>query len=196
MQAWKYLSPAAWALDTSHQKNPADVAAPYLDQQEDLFTGKNNPWAPEGMQDKGGLGQQFYNMGTDPTSYYNNIASGYEESPGFQDQLREAQMAASGASAAAGVRGTPGDVLGQGKLAGALRSQDFQNWYNNVMGIHDTGLKGQSDQLGNLAGVYGSKAGLGYSGQVHKNEAENASTQQFLQLLMAALGAGKTGGYM
>jgi hypothetical protein len=179
----------------SNQMNPADVAMPYFKNIEQMQRGQFNPYAPEGMQDQGGLGQQYYGMGTDPTGHLNDLMGQYQESPGFRRQMEEAMKMARYGAAGSGMGGTESALMDQGALAGALQSQDMQQWLQNVMGVQNQGMQGQERQMGDLWNNMGTQGTLGFQGQQQKNSDRNSLWKAGLQGI-GSLGGAFLGGPM
>lgn len=171
-----------------NQTNPADVAMPYFKEMEGMQRGNYNPYAPQGMQDQGGLGQQYYGMGSNPAGHINDIMGQYQESPGFQRQMENAMKMARYGAAGAGMGGTESALMDQGQLAGALQSQDMQQWLQNVLGVQNQGMQGQERQLEGLYNNMGTQGTMAHQGQAQKNQAENDRFNSWLNL------AGNLGG--
>lgn len=95
-----------------------------------------------------GIQGQFSQMMNDPGGFYNKIAGGYHQSPGYQWQLGQGMNAANNAAAAGGMLGSPMHQQQASTMAEGLANQDFQNYLNQVMGV-------QSRGLGGATGLYG-----------------------------------------
>lgn len=141
--------------------NPADSALKYLEQIPGQYT---NP------------------------SMYNDISSQYKQSPGYKFRLKEGLDAINNSAAAGGMLGSNQHQFQSGKLAEDLADQDFNNYWNQRMGLNE--------DMGNL---FGQKAQYGYAGAAGKNQDRANQIQQLLKLLGIGGGAivgGLAGGPM
>lgn len=95
------------------------------------------------------------NQGQNPVQLYNQYASQYQMSPFAQAQIKTGQTNANNAAAASGMLGSGASQIAAANLAQSVRSQDFNNYMGNVLG-----LRGQ--YLGGLGGLQheGFQAGM------------------------------------
>lgn len=178
------------------QKNPADAAMPYLQGIPGQTLPYYQPWMQGGQnamnQSQGVYGQ----MTNDPNSYYDKIASGYKESPGYQWKLKQGMNASNNAAAAGGMAGSLQHQQQSTEMANGIASQDFNDYLSQVLGINKTGLqgnenamnrgfdasKGYADLLGSNAAQ---QAGLAFQGQ----SGENSKSQSGWESLFSGAGA-------
>ncbi|MGE4118945.1 MAG: hypothetical protein AB7F29_13815 [Candidatus Nitrosocosmicus sp.] len=160
-------------------KNPAKSAMNYYNQIPGAVQPYYQPYIDAG---KGAMGQmqgQLDDLLGGGTQ--NKLGESYQESPGYQKQLHDALLAASNASAAGGMAGSPMHQEQAMGLASDLAAKDYQNYMNNQMGLYGLGFgglgdinkmgfdasKGYGDLLGsNLA----QQGALSYLGQMQKNQ--------------------------
>ena len=176
----------------SRRDNPANAARPYLDQAMNTQTQYVN--RGQGASDQ--LYDQQSRMAADPNAYYNEIAKNYQQSDNFKQQLAEGLGAAGNSAAAGGMRGSPMDQDYSAKLAAHLQGEDFQKWYQNVMGIHSQGQAGQQHTAdtgfmasGNQADIYGNQAELATKSQDWENRRRKAFMDAYLKFNATGLGA-------
>ena len=164
----------------SGQKNPADAAMPYLQGIPGQTLPYYHPWM-EGGQNAMNQSQGVYGqMTNDPNAYYDKIASGYKESPGYQWKLKQGMNASNNAAAAGGMAGSLQHQQQSQQMGNDIASQDFNDYLNQVLGINKTGLQGNENAMGRgfdaskgYADLLGSnaaqQAGLAFQGQAGKN---------------------------
>jgi hypothetical protein len=103
---------------------------------------------------------------------YNQIAGGYQQSPGFQNNLKMAMTAGNNAAAADGMLGTNQHQFMNAQEATNLANNDFQTYMQNRLGM--------GDRLGSTKGQQGA---YGFAGQQGMNQQHSALIGQLLQLL-------------
>jgi len=175
------------------KNNAADAAMPYLNQVPGIGQQNYAPYNQQGLgafQQAGGIyGQQAQ----DPSAFLNDLYSKYSMSGGYQMKMQDALKAAQGASAAGGYAGTPEDIKDQMRMAQNIGDEGFQQYYNNAMGIQNTGLQGLSHQgdvgfngagqlSDYLANAYGNQASAAYAGQAQQNQNKSNFMNQIMQL--------------
>ena len=153
------IAKAEQEMQQQYQQGRSDISGALSGAQGGL-----NPYMQAGV---GGLGayQNALAGMADPQAYYNKIMSGYQESPTAQYQQQQAIKAATSAGTASG-------TLGSGELGRQMEqqsqqisSQDMQNYLNNVLGINnqylsgESGLAGMGQQAANQSGQWGMNAG-------------------------------------
>lgn len=164
--------------------NPADVAMPYLNKIPGTVKPYYDPYINAGNQSLSSLMGQYGNLINDPGALMNKMASGYQQSPGYQFNYNQGMNAVNNAAAAGGMLGTPSHQMDAGKMASNLANQDYNNYLGNVLGMYKTGLGGMGDvtHLGygasnDLASILSSnlmnQAGLAFQGQANQNQSSN-----------------------
>lgn len=149
-------------------KNPADAAMPYYEQIPDILKEYLQPYVDTGMQSMGILADQYGNLVSDPNAMYNQIMGGYDTSASYQAQKKEMTGEASNTAAAGGFTGTTTDIYNQESIINDLMSQDMQKYYQNVLGMYDTGLQGEQNLF---------NTGYNASGELSSGLANNLSTE-------------------
>lgn len=185
----------------SDWSNPADAAMPYFGQISDQLKQYMNPYIQRGNQALDITQGQYGNLINDPSAMYNKIASGYQQSPGFQFALKQGLNAADNRNAAGGMSLSPAAEQNRMEVATGLANQDFGNYMGRATGLYNTGLSGMqgignmgfdaSKSLSeNLASMLLSQAMLAYQGQ----NAENQHDDGGLGSLLGGLGSFAGGG--
>jgi hypothetical protein len=179
-------------------KNPADAAMPYLNQIPGVGHQYYDPWINQGINAMGQTSGVYNQMTMNPGDYYNKIASGYKQSPGYQFKLQQGLGAAGNAAAAGGMAGSPQHQQQATSVAEGIANQDFNDYLNQVLGINRTGLQGQenaqnrgygasqglSDLLGsNLA----QQANLAFQGQAGENARDKSGWESIFSGIGSAL---------
>lgn len=183
------LSKFLWG---SKKNNPTNAAMPYINQ--GIQT--QQPYVDRGNQASTQLNDQYSQMSQDPNAYFNKIAGGYQQSAGFQDKQNELLRQANNTAAAGGYVGGEQHQKGALGLTNALMNEDFQNWYNNVMGIQGKGQAGQQhigdqgfDASSNMANLYGQQGQLAFQGKDWENRRQQEQANQLMKLLATGGGA-------
>lgn len=78
----------------------------------------------------------------DPVAFYNKIASQYKMTPEAQAQIKVGQAGANNAATAAGMLGSGAAQTAAANLAQSVRSQDFDKYMANALGINSQYLSG------------------------------------------------------
>ena len=183
-------------------QTPADAARPYYDKIIPMEQGNYNPYMEQGQQAGNTLTDQFGQLANDPGAKYNDLMSGYNETPGFQQHRKESLQAAQNSAAAGGERGTQDDQVFQARLANSLSNEDMQNYYKNVSGLYGTGLQGEQglyntgydatkSLTSDTANVYGQQGQLAYNSQ-----AEHDKRKQDLLGSLIKAGGTIAGGFL
>lgn len=181
-------------------KNPAESAMPYLQQIPGTITPYYQPYVDTGTQAMQDFYKQISQMSASPQDYYNQLAAGYTQSPGYQYSVDQATKAANQNAAAGGMFGTPAEQEAIAQQTAGLASQDFNNYMNQILGIGQTGLKGEeyltgvgykssSELASDLAKNLMSQAGLEYKGAQGENMYNAQQQSQMMQMLGSALAA-------
>ena len=180
-------------MGSGSQMNAADAAMPYLNQVPGVGQQYYSPYINQGGQAFQQAGDIYGQQAQNPQDFLSQLMEGYKTSGGYQMKLEDALKAARGASAAGGYAGGAEDIKNQMRLAQNIGDEGFQQYYNNVTGLQNTGLQGlqQQGQTGfagaqglsdYLAGAYGSQANAAYSGQAQQNQNDSNFLNQLLQL--------------
>lgn len=163
----------SWVSNLFKQnEDPSKSANQYLDQIPGAMGQYYQPWIQSGDDARGQLTGQYGQMTNDPGALYSRLASGYQQSPGYQSKMNAALSASQNASAAGGMLGTPYDQTRAQQTASGIAGQDFNDYMNQIMGIYGAGQKGMQGQQD-----YGFRAGTGYAdsmGQVLGQQGQNA----------------------
>ena len=183
----------------------AKEANKYLNQIPGAMQPYYKPYMEAGQNALGQLMGQYGQLTGSTGDVYNKLASGYQESPGFQSALKQALGAAGNQAAAGGMSGTPQAQLQSADVAGTLSQKDFGDYMGRMMGLYNTGLSGLSgiNQQGFGANTdYANMLGsiLGQQGQYGAMEKamRNQQRGQGIGQLFGGLGslfAGPLGGF-
>ena len=151
------------------------------------------PYVQAGTDSMGGLQDQLARMYQDPSALYQELGSGYRESPGFQHSVQSATQAANRAAAAGGQLGSPAEQQALSQQITGMADQDFGDYMGNVMGMYGQGVQG----LQGLTGL-GYQAGTGLADQLANARYQQAgleaqarqASQAGMSGLLGALGMG------
>lgn len=174
-------------------RNPADAAQGYLGQIPGAVNPYYQPYINAGQQSMGQTQGIYNQMTQNPNDYYNKIASGYKESPGYQFKLQQGLGAANNAAAAGGMAGSPEHQFQSAGIAEGFANQDFNDYLQNVLGINQTGLQGQENALGRgynastgygdiLGQLLGKQGQYAYAGQAGQNAQQGNNLSNILKL--------------
>lgn len=183
-----------------NEPNPANSAMPYLNQIPQMEKQYYNPYIQNAQTAYQNLAPSLNQMASSPADYLQQLMQQYQPSREYQLARDEALRAAGNTAAAGGMRGSQQDIENEAKLTDMLMGKDMQQWLSNVLGIQQTGLKGEGglydtgfnatrDLSSDLANVLGEQAGLAFQGQ----REENQRSGDLLSGLGKALGAGLGG---
>lgn len=177
--------------------NPANSAMPYLDQIPGVAHQGYDPYVNAGLDASGRTKSTYEDLMNDPTAFMNKLMEAYKpsEAYGFQKDLLTKEMG--NTAAAGGIAGTPLDRMNQAEEVQGLLSKDMQQFFQNALGIFNTGLQGEEnianrgyDATGRLTdtlgGALNQKGGLAFQGAQQKNSDRNG----MLSALAKALGLG------
>jgi hypothetical protein len=132
-------------------KNPYDSANKYYDQIPGQQHQAYDPWINYGQQ-----------LTQHPGERLNEIGQGYHQSPGFQFALQQALQGSGHGAAAGGMAGSPQHEQQNMGIATNLANQDYNQWLQNALGLHNTGYQ------------YGQQAGLQLGDNLSSNSAQRA----------------------
>lgn len=166
-------------------KNPATQANKYLDQIPGQVSPYYQPYQQAGNEALGNVQNEYGKLTNNPGEFYNQLASGYQESPGYKFQLNRALGAGNNAAAMGGYLGTPQHQESNMEIAQGLTSKDYEDYLNHVMGLYGQGLQGQqgisnqgfqaNTDYGNLlAQLQNAKANYAFAGQAGQNAARSS----------------------
>lgn len=166
-----------------NNNNPYDAASSYFNKIPGTVSPYYQPYINAGNQAMGQLQGQYGNLVNDPTAMLNQIGKGYQQSPGFQFQMNQAQQAAGNAAAAGGMLGSPQHQYQSADLANNLANQDYWNYVNHGLNQYQTGLQGLGglNQMGfqgstDLAQLLGSnmmnQGNLAFAGEAAQNQSK------------------------
>src|ERR1700685_1979054 len=131
------------SMKSPDYNNPANAAMPYLDK----IPGAVSPYYKQ-YQDRGGragenLESEYGQLTGNPGDLYSKLGEGYKQSPGYQFKLQQALMAGNNAAAAGGLAGSGQHQQINEQTANDIASGDFNDYMKNIMGLYNTGIKGQ-----------------------------------------------------
>jgi hypothetical protein len=180
--------------------NPAQPGMEYLNQIPGAVKPYYDPYINAGKESLASLMAQYGQLVSNPGERYSQLGQGFQESPGYQFQYEQGMNAANSAAAAGGMAGTPYAQQNAATFSSQLANQDYYNYMNQVLGLYNTGLGGQSgiNQMGygasdamanQLSSSLMNQAGMAYQGANNQNAANQAGNSNLLQMGGAALGA-------
>lgn len=159
--------------------SPGDAAAPYLKKAGEDLRLYSNDYIDRGTRAQNTLEDLFKNIRENPQSIMDLLGKGYQQSPGFDWNMKRSQQAINNASAAGGMLGTPQHEQQSADMASALSSRDFGDYMQRMMGIWGTGVQGTEnfanrgwdasktlmEDLANLGGAQGAYAAQDTAGR-------------------------------
>jgi hypothetical protein len=177
-------------------QDPAKQAMPYLNQAEGMYKENLNPYIEQGKTAFNNTQPTYDQMSQNPSQFYDNLFSKYSETEGFKRSRQNALDAARNSAAAGGFAGTPYDQEQQARLANDLSQENYQQYFNNIRDVQNTGFGGQEkaiergyganqDLTSLLSQLLGSKAGMSFQGASQNNQ----NRSNFMRMLAQALGA-------
>jgi len=174
-------------------QNPADAARPYLDKMPGAIKPFYEPYINRGNNASNTLQDEYGKQINDPGGINARLGAGYKESPGYQFKLHQALAAGDNAAAAGGMIGSNQHQQTNMQLANDISSQDFNDYMSRVLGIYNSGIKGNegfsergynaSNELGQSIGNnYLNEATLAYKGAGAENENNQNETKANAQM--------------
>lgn len=168
-----------------------------------------NPYIEQGKTAGARTSTEYGKMLDDPTAFVNQIMQSYQPSKGYEFRENRLKQGAANNAAAGGFSGTQYDNEQQSELVNALLSEDMQQYLDNILGVHGTGLAGKENiaQRGfnasqSLADFLGSnatqQAGLAHNSQQQNMQRRDARSNAYMRLgsqLGGALGGIFNGGF-
>lgn len=183
----------------------AKEANKYLNQIPGAMQPYYQPYMGAGKNALGQLMGQYGQLTGSTGDVYNKLAGGYQQSPGFQQAMKQAMTGVSNQAAAGGMLGTPQAQLQSADVAGGLAQKDFGDYMSRMMGLYGTGLQGLSginqmgfgastDYANMLGNVLGQQAQYGAMEKSMRNQQRGQGMGQLFGGL-GTLAAGPLGGY-
>lgn len=131
----------------------------YIQDATKAATGYLNPYLQAGT---GALGQYQSQLGqmSDPTSFYNNIMSQYQDSPATQFQRQQGLNSLQNTAAATGYTGSGKELKDIDQFSQGVTAQGQNQFLQNILGIHNNflqglqGLTGMGQQAGTTMGGF------------------------------------------
>lgn len=139
------------------------------------------PYINRGNQSQELASGAYSQMLNDPSSFVEQIMASYQPSKGYDFRKKNAMNAARNSAAAGGFSGTYNDQAQQSELADGLLSQDMQQYLQNILGVHGTGLAGHQNvaNMGyNAAGSLADYTGNAYGAQAQMRRSNNMQRMQ------------------
>lgn len=185
----------------SKRKTPYDITSQGYGQIPGATQQYFQPYMSAGQNALAQLMGQYGQLTGSTGDVYNKLAGGYQESPGFKQQLQKAMGAAGSAQAAGGMLGTPASTMQSANIASDIASKDFGDYMSRMTGLYNTGLAGlgninqmgygantnYADMLANILAQQSNLAGLS---QGALNQRRSGGISQALSGLMGLLGGG------
>jgi hypothetical protein len=183
-----------------HDNSAMDAANQYLNQISGVAHQGYDPYVNQGREASGRTQQTYEELMKDPTAFINKLMEGYKPSEGYNYQKELLQRELGNTAAAGGFAGTALDQENQGTAIQKLLSGDMQQFLNNILGVFNTGLKGEegiagrgynatqqlTDTLGNSLNQQG---GLAFQNQQQQNQNRSDLFKIFGQMLGGGVNA-------
>lgn len=123
--------------------NPANAAMDYFNQISPMLHQYLDQYANIGNDVIPGLKNQYAQLMNDPTAVMNKIGGTYQQSPDFQNQLKQALGAAKNMAAAGGMAGSPMAQERGAGIATNMANQDYNQYLDRGLNQFNTGLQGE-----------------------------------------------------
>ena len=130
------------------QPNPYDRADQYWQQIGKQSNQYNQPYYQAGVDQLGGLSDQYGQIMSNPGGKFNQIGESFHESPGFKFQVQQALANNQASQAAGGMAGSPMHEQQNMQLANDLANKDYYNYMQGAMGLYGQGLGGAQTMAG------------------------------------------------
>lgn len=104
--------------------------------------------------------QKWLQAQSNPTSYFNSLMGGYQESPYAHMMQQQAMNAANNAASAGGLMGSSALMRQQQQNAGEIASGDMNSWLQKVLGINAQYGQGQHNLMQSGQGAANALTGL------------------------------------
>lgn len=157
------------------------------------------PWEQAGL---GALGDYQNNLNgmKDPQEYLKKIMSGYQESDAAKNMQRSSMNASNNAASSSGLLGSSALQQQAQQNAGAISSNDQQNYLNNITGIGNTyrgglqnlmgGGQNASNMISQLLAQMGQGMGEGAAGMRAGRNQDNGNMLGGLFSMLMSMGMG------
>lgn len=162
----------------------------YMNKLDPMYHQYYDPYVQQGQRISPELEEQYRMLMQNPNMAWDQMAQGYEQSPGYQFQYNQAMNAGNNAAAAGGMLGTGQHQQMNAQIGSDLANQDFYNYMSQMLGQQGLGIQG-------MQGLYntGFDAATGLAGNLgstYLNRANMAQNQagSMNQMLGTALGGG------
>lgn len=186
------------------RNNPMNAANQYLNQIPGIGHQYYDPYVNQGREASGITKSHYENLLNDPTGFMNALMEGYEPSKGYQFQKDLLTREMGNTAAAGGIAGTPQDQMNQAKGIQGLLSKDMQQYFENALGLYNTGLGGEEGIAGRgynasgsladlLGGALNQQGGLAFQNAQQKNKDRNSLWGMFGKALGGGLGGAISG---
>lgn len=186
-------------------RNPRDEANNYLNQIPGVAHQGYDPYITAGQDASAKTKTQYEQLMDDPTEFINKLMEGYKPSEGYQFQKEQLTKELGNTAAAGGIAGTPQDQMNQGEGVQKLLSGDMQQFLQNILGVFNTGLKGEEgvatrgyDASGKLTdalgGALNQQGGLAFQDAQAEN-AQNATNRNSLWSMFGKALGGAAGSF-
>ena len=176
--------------------DPSKAAMPYLNKVPGTVTPYYDPYINSGKEALGNFSSQVGNLATPGGAIgnYNDLAKGYQESPGLQHSIQNAARTANQYAAAGGMAGSPTEQVAIANETRALSDEDFNNYMRMVSGYQTEGFGGESDIMHegynasqNLADILSKnlseRGAYAYGGAREKNLQNSAESNSLWNIL-------------
>lgn len=136
------LASAGQGISSLFSKSPFKKAQGYFNQVPGALHQGYDPYIQAGQSAMPQLQQQYHQLLSDPNSMYSMLGQGFQKSPGYDFNMREAMNASNNAAAAGGIAGSPAHQRQAMGLAEQLSNQEFQNYLGHMFDLYGKGLSG------------------------------------------------------
>jgi hypothetical protein len=169
-----------WALDQAFP-DPSRDAGKYLDKIPGQTNKYNEPFFNAGAGQLPQLQDIYQRLLSNPDEIMKMLGQGYQQSPGYQWNLKQGTEAINNANAAGGMLGTPQHEQMAAEMATGLASQDYQKFMDHIMQLFSGGVTGSqtmanqgqaagNDMANRIAEYLKNQATLKYTGQQSRND--------------------------
>lgn len=185
----------SWLSELFGGGNAGGAAKGYLDQIPGVAHEGYDPYVNAGKDASGKTKSTYESLMDDPTGFINKLMEGYQPSEGYNFQKEQLTKELGNTAAAGGIAGTPQDQMNQGAGVQKLLSGDMQKFLENVLGVFNTGVKGEEgiaergyDASGKLTDTLG--GALNQQGGLAFNQEQNSqkNKQDLWNMFGKALG--------
>lgn len=198
MAAGPAMGAIGQGLSSMFSQSPYEAAAKQMQNLKGEISPYLNPYINSGKNSMSTLEQQYQQMLQNPQQLLASLGQGYQQSPGYQNQMDQSMSAIMSAMGAGGQLGGTAHQYQAGQMAGDIANQDYQNWLSQVLGLYGGGITGNQGMMNQ--GYNAANSMSDYLSQNLANQAELAAMQgqnqqQGLGSLLGGLGgSGGSGG--